>query len=278
MVRKFKLINSKGNEFDLMRKDAFFYTPDGLGFRLDSEFMQLGNSYQLIDTESAQKTVTGVMVFKDYAVYHEFASFIAFSPFSLAYMPLNEWAYLDCIISNLGKAEIDHADNRLKCNIDFTGTSKWYIPRTAQRTGVEVVDAKRYNYSYNYTYADAINGIINIVNNSSEESPTILTIMGDITDPAWSLIVNGRVIQSGMVSGNIPSGHKLIVNSKDNSLEIGEYDAITNEFVANRYQDSDFTLQNFIYVPVGASTLRVAGNVQQTIDAWLEIEELHETV
>lgn len=278
MVRKFKLINSKGNEFDLMRKDAFFYTPDGLGFRLDSEFMQLGNSYQLIDTESAQKTVTGVMVFKDYAVYQEFASFIAFSPFSLAYMPLNEWAYLDCIISNLGKAEIDHADNRLKCNIDFTGTSKWYIPRTAQRTGVEVVDAKRYNYSYNYTYADAINGIINIVNNSSEESPTILTIMGDITDPAWSLIVNGRVIQSGMVSGNIPSGHKLIVNSKDNSLEIGEYDAVTNEFIANRYQDSDFTLQNFIYVPVGASTLRVAGNVQQTIDAWLEIEELHETV
>jgi hypothetical protein len=31
MVRKFKLINANGAEWDLMRKDGFLYQPEGLG-------------------------------------------------------------------------------------------------------------------------------------------------------------------------------------------------------------------------------------------------------
>lgn len=278
MVRQFKLQNANGATFDLMRKDAFFYTPDGLGFRQDAQFMQIGNSYKLIETESAQKTPTGVMVFKNYAIYQEFAKFISYTPLRLMYKPISEWFYLDCIVSSLGKAEIDHTTNRLQCNIDFTATSKWYIPRVARRSGAETANAKQYTYTYNYQYADAINGIINIMNNSTEASPLVISIMGDITDPVWSLIVNNVVVQSGSVTGNIPSGSKLVINSKDNELEIAEYDATTGAFIANWYQASDFNRENFIYAPVGASTLRVAGNVAQTIDAWAEIEEIHETV
>lgn len=278
MVRQFKLQNAKGNTFDLMQKDAFFYLPDGLGFRMDSQFMQIGGQYQLIDTESAQKAPSGVMVFSSYPKYQEFAAFISYTPLKLMYKPISEWYYLDCIVSSLTKGEIDYRDNRLKCNIDFKATSKWYVPRVAYRTAVEVLDAKQYTYQYNYTYADAINGIIDITNNSTEDSPLIITILGDITDPSWSLIVNNRTVQSGSVSGNIPSGNKLIINAKDNELEIGEYVVSTNAFVANRYQDSDFTKDNFIYAPVGSSTLRISGSVSQTIDAYVEIEEIHETV
>lgn len=277
MVRQFKLQNALGQTFDLMQRDAFFYTPDGLGFRMDSEFMQIGGSYQLIETEAAQKTPAGIMVFSGYAKYQEFVSFITPTPLKLMYKPLDEWAYLDCIISRLTKAEIDYRDNRLKCNIDFQGLGKWYIPRQAQRSGVEVANSKKYTYSYDYAYADSITGTINIINNSSEDSPTIITIYGEITNPSWALIVNNTTIQSGSVAATIASGDKLIVNSKDNELEIAEY---TNAgvFVRNLYQYSDFTKDNFIYVPPGSSTLRVTGSVQDTIDAWIEIEELHETV
>ena len=90
--------------------------------------------------------------------------------------------------------------------------------------------------------------------------------------------MNNKTVQSGSVSGNIPNGHKLVINAKDNELEIGEYVVSTNAFVANRYQDSDFTKDNFIYAPVGSSTLRISGSVSQTIDAYVEIEEIHETV
>ena len=277
MVRQFRLQNSLGQTFDLMNKDAFFYTPDGLGFRMDSEFFQIGNTYQLIETESAQKTPAGIMVFKNYALYRQFADFINNTPLKLMYKPQNEWVYLDCIVSRLTKAEIDYRDNRLKCNIDFQGLGKWYIPRQAQKSGTEVANSKKYTYSYDYAYADSITGTINIINNSSEDSPTIITIYGEITNPTWSLIVNNTTIQSGSVAATIASGDKLIVNSKDNELEIAEYTA-AGLFVRNLYQYSDFTKDNFIYVPPGSSTLRVTGSVQDTIDAWIEIEELHETV
>lgn len=277
MVRQFKLQNALGQTFDLMQRDAFFYTPDGLGFTMDSEFMQIGGSYQLIETEAAQKTPAGIMVFSSYAKYQEFVKFITPTPLKLMYKPIDEWAYLDCIVSRLTKAEIDYRDNRLKCNIDFQGTSKWYIPRLAQRTGTEVANSKKYTYSYDYAYADSITGTINIINDSSEDSPTIITIYGEITNPTWSLIVNNTTIQSGSVAATVASGDKLIVNSKDNELEIAEY-TNANVFVRNLYQYSDFTKDNFIYVPPGASTLRVTGSVQDTIDAWIEIEELHETV
>ena len=35
MVRQFKLQNANGQTFDLMQRDAFFYTPDGLGFTME---------------------------------------------------------------------------------------------------------------------------------------------------------------------------------------------------------------------------------------------------
>ena len=278
MVRQFKLMNATGQTFDLMQKDAFFYTPDGLGFRMDSEYIKLGGTYQLVETEAAQKSPAGIMVFSGYPKYQEFVRFINQTPLKLMYKPVDEWAYLDCMVSSLSKAEIDYRDNKLKCSIDFQGTSKWYIPRQAQQTASEVLNAKKYTYSYDYAYADAITGIINLNNDASEDCPSVITIMGEITNPTWSLIVNNVTIQSGAITGTIAAGNKLIINSKDNSLEIGEYVAATNEFVANRYQDSDFTKQNFIYVPPGQSTLRVAGTVVDSIHALIEIEEIHETV
>lgn len=276
-VRKFKLINALGNEWNLMNRDAYFSVPDGLGFSTANEYMKIGSSYQLVSTSTDQKVISGEMVFRTYALYAQFASFISFTPLKLAYKPMSEWAYLDCEVSNLGKSEISHEAHRLLCPIDFTATSKWYIPRLAQRSGIETPNAKKYTYTYNYEYAEAINGIININNTASEECPAIITILGDITNPTWSLIQNGKILQSGQVTANIPSGNKLVICSKDNALEIAEY-TMQNEFVRNQYQNSDFSKENFIYVPVGNSTLLVSGNVQQTIDAYIEVEEIHETI
>lgn len=277
MVRQFKLINSRGAEFNLMRRDALFYIPDGLGFSMDSEYMQIGNSYQLIDTEASQKIVSGVMVFDGYKQYDEFVSFIGHTPLKLLYKPLLEWAYLDCSVTNLGKGEIDYQDRKLKCNIDFTGTSKWYIPRKVEHTSPEVANGKRYTYTYDYQYADTLNGLIYITNNSSEDSPSIISIFGQIVNPTWSLIVNNKVVQSGQVQGTIEEGNKLVICSKDNSLEIAEYTQ-QGEFVRNRYQDSDPTRENFIYIPSGNSTLLISSDVATEVEAYIEVEEIHETI
>lgn len=277
MTRQFQLINAKGATFDLMRRDALFYTPDGLGFKMDQEYFKIGNSYQLVDTESAQKVIAGIMVFASYEVYEEFVDFITATPLKLAYMPLTEFAYLDCEVTRLDKAEIDYHDRKLKCNIDFTGTSKWYIPRHVLRTSPVVTNGKVYTYEFDYTYSDSANSTINITNDSTEDSPSILTIFGPITNPTWSLIVNNQTVQSGAIQGSIANGNHLVVNSNDNNLTLAEFDALGN-LVANRYPDSDFTRENFIYVPPGKSTLFITGTSSDGVNAWIEVREIHETI
>lgn len=276
-MRKFKLINSLGQTFDLMRKDAFFNSPDGLGFQMDQEFARIGSTYQLIETQASQKKPSGEMVFKSYEVYKEFTQFIAHIPLKLAYMPSNEWYYLDCTVSKLSKSEISRNNRRLICDIDFVAQSKWYIPRIGKRTSAEISNPKKYKYKYPYTYTESVNGIIDLFNAGSEECPCIIHIFGPIINPQWSLIVNGVVNQSGSISETIKKDNKLVINSKDNELEIAEYTR-DNIFVKNHYQNSDFEKENFILIPVGKSTLTVAGTTSSEVVAYIEVIETYETI
>lgn len=284
MVRKFKLINSRGSEWDLMRKDGFLFEPDGLGLGKNNEYMRAGSTYELIEEVPAQKSVSFTMVFSSYSVYSAFADFIVFAPLKLAYMPGSEWAYLDGNITAVSKSEIDKNNRRLLCSCTFTATSLWYIPRAARKTSDDVAYPKKYTYSYatdnddSYTYADEINGYITVYNNASEDSPATISIMGPITDPAWYVSVNNEVIASGAVTADIPSGDKLVINSKDGYLEVAEYVASTDTFVRNLYQATDFGRETFVLFPPGTSSLFISGTTDTSIEAWVEVEEVHDTI
>lgn len=277
MVRKFKLINSTGAEWDLMQKDGFLYEPEGLGINQDNEYMRIGSTYELVQSLSAQKSVNFTMVFASYSVYREFARFIIYAPLKLAYMPLNEWAYIDGDITSLSKTEINPNTRRLECAAVFTATSLWYIPRAARKTAEDVENPKRYDYGYDYQYADAINGYIAVVNDSNEDAPATISIMGPITDPAWYVSVNNNVVSSGSVTATIPEGDKLVINSKDGALEVAEY-TTDNVMVRNLYQATDFSRETFILFPPGNSVLFISGTSEDPIEAWVQIEEVHDTV
>lgn len=277
MVRKFKLINSEGAEWDLMRKDGFLYEPEGLGINQDNEYMRIGSTYEIIQSLSAQKSVNFTMVFASYSVYREFARFIIYTPLKLAYMPLNEWAYIDGDITSLSKTEINPNTRRLECAAVFTATSLWYIPRAARKTADDVENPKRYDYGYDYQYADAINGYIAVVNDSNENAPATISIMGPITDPAWYVSVNNNVVSSGSVTATIPEGDKLVINSKDGALEVAEY-TTDNVMVRNLYQATDFSRETFVLFPPGNSVLFISGTSEDPIEAWVQIEEVHDTI
>lgn len=289
--RKFKLINASGREWNLMQRNAYFSDPEGLGLGFDTEYMRIGQIYEQIQSASAQKTVSGNMLFKTYTDYRAFADFISDDPLRLAYMPQNEWYYLDCSVTGMSKGEKDR-NHWLTCPITFTATSMWYIPKRAERTSDDTKYPKKYIYSYavqedeqgvptgviGYTYADELNGVIRINNSSSEDSPCIISIAGPITSPTWYLTVNNEQVASGSVNAMIPDGHKLVVNSIDGQLEIAEYVADTNEFVRNLYQAQDWSMENFIAVPPGGSVITISGETAGSISAWVEVREVHETI
>lgn len=277
-VRKFKLINAKGVEWDLMRRDGFLYSPSGLGISKDNDYMRIGSTYELVQRLSDQKKISFTMVFASYAVYRQFADFVVYTPLKLAYNPGSEWAYIDGEITALGKTEFNYNTHRLECNCTFTASSLWYIPRAARKTSDEVENPKKYTYTYDYQYVDELNGYIRIENNASEDSPAIISIMGQITNPSWYVSVNNDVIASGSVTGTIPADHKLVINSKDGELEVAEYITETNEYVRNWYQATDFSRETFVMFPPGNSILFISGTTEGSINAWVEVEEIHETV
>lgn len=277
-MRKFKLINSTGAEWNLMRKDSYLNEPDGLGVGKENEYMRSGSTYEMIEEVPGQKTISFDMVFSSYAVYQQFASFIVYGPLKLAYMPINEWAYLDGTITSMTKSEISPDTKRLVCSCTFTASSQWYIPRAARRTSPDVENPKRYSYEYDYTYADEINGYIRVFNDAAEDSPATISIMGPITDPAWYVSVNNDVVASGALTADIPEGNKVVIRSKDGYLEVAEYVAETDSFVRNLYQFTDFTRETFVMFPPGNSTLFISGTTEASIDAWVEVEEVHDTI
>lgn len=277
MSRQFYLTNSAGDTFDLMQSTAFFHAPQGLGLNRAQSFLRAGADYILTEDYLAQKVVSGEIVFRNYAKYTEFATFITKRPLTLVYKPESKEYCMNCYVSRLDKSEIEYQTNRLICAVNFTGTTKWYYQRSAISATPGTDDAKKYNYEYPYQYADTSIAYITDTNNSAEDAPCRLYIRGPVENPAWNLIVDGSVIQSGKVTATISNGSQLVVNSEDSELEIAEY-TTSDVYVQNLYSSANYALDNFLYIPSGAFTLMISDDSGNEIDAELEIIEQYDTV
>ena len=276
-MREFYLLNGNGVKFDLMSSHGFFHSPDGLGLKNSMTFLRTGDFYKKVDSYGSQKSVSGEMVFKSYEDYKAFADHIAIEPLKLVYKPIDTEYRLDCSISSLGKTEISHDNNRLICPITFSGESKWYYLRNALSAHPGGADAKKYNYTYGYTYYDALTGVLDGINNSPYKAPCVLYIKGYMLNPTWVLSVNNQQIASGKVTAEILDGNQLVINSRDDGLEIAEYTE-QNVFVQNLYQDADVTRENFLYLPTGDFKITITDDSGADVTAYLEILELYDTV
>lgn len=262
MVRRFKLMNANGAEWDLMRFDAFFHAPDGLGISRSISSIRTGGDYLETDSFPDQRTVTGEMVFMNYSIYKDFVGFVSADPLLLFYAPENTWYRVGCRVQFLGKTEIKTA-NRLICPVQFLCTGMWHESATVETDLEGAESPKTYPYGYNYTYFDATLGGM-AIQNGNLESPVILSIFGPVQDPSWSLTQGGSVVSTGAVSALITEGNKLVVDSRPDRMEIAEYTQ-NGEYVRNLYQYSDFSTDRFVYAPPGESLLSVTGTGGVTI-------------
>ena len=274
-MREFKLVNANGLEWDLMRKDAFFHAPDGLGFGRTISAVQVGGSYIETGDSLDQKAPSGEMVFLGYEEYSDFISFIAKTPLVLMYKPLQKWFRLKCKISSLGKTEI--IGGRLICPISFTALSTWYELLNVRQNIPQEGTGKIYPYTYPYVYSDTTVATAEI-ENGDRTSPTIIQIFGPVKNPSWILNHNGGQVASGYAEVTIPKGHKLVINSDPAEMEIAEYTVIDNAFVEDHYSKGDFSTERFIFVPPGKSRLSIFDETGGDIEAYVEVEKLADSV
>lgn len=180
-MREFKLINATGAAFDLMRTDAFFHAPEGLGVANDLSISRVGDSYLVTDSRDAQPKPSGEMVFKGYAQYDEFLAFCRVGGLVLGYKPLDTWLYLDCW-ADISKGEISRDNNRLVCGVSFTGVSNWYAKAVEYKANVDTGVGKVYGYHEDTAACSAASA---------------LTLDAAKANGITALRVNGLITQAG---------------------------------------------------------------------------------
>ena len=276
-MRKFYLLNGNGEKFDLMSSSGFFHAPDGLGITKTQSFLRTGDFYKRTENYEAQKSPSGEMIFRNYEDYHTFAMFIQTEPLTLVYIPIDTEYRLNCYISRFDKSEISHENNRLICPITFAGTSKWYDLRSVITSKPIGDNAKRYPYTYDYTYFDSLSGVLEGYNNSPNDIPCVLYIRGYCLNPSWTLSKNNEQIAAGSVNAEISDGEQLIINSRDDNLEIAKY-TIQNTYLENLYQDAAIDQENFLYIPPGHFKITIEEESLSDVTAYLELLEEYDTI
>lgn len=256
-VRQFRLINKNGAIYNMTRPERLLHDPEGLGWGEEITTERLGMTYYITDRQEVQSTPSGEMVFRDYEEYKTFLSFCQIGELVLCYKPLTIWYYLPVII-NIGKSEIKPDTNHLICPVQFTGVSYWRERVIAQTsTGDDGDGGKIYNYTYAYTYGTGRKNAFDF--DLTLPSYFTLSLFGVVTNPQYILTQGGKTIRTGRINAAIEAGHKLVINTDPNELEIREY-TTGDTYVRNRYRDSDFTTRRLFELPRGRSRLVITSD------------------
>ena len=273
-MRKFSIRNSKGQTLSLQDKSGYaFFDEEGLGFDVEASFQRIGDQFRVIEEGFAQPRVSGNLVISGtdaFAKYTTFVAFCRYTPLTLIYVS-DTTTYLEGFISSLQKGDMINR-RTLVCPMVFTGTSYWYDDVIEEETGGELpASTKMYPYTYAYQYASGESGTV-VINNGDLSSYFKLTIFGPTTYPTWQLYSGETLISSGRVLATIPDGDKLIVNSDPLEMEIAEY-TNGNEYVSDRYPDSDFTTERIFVIPAGTSKMVISDSSVTAPTAWIEVKK-----
>lgn len=119
-MRRFKLLNSKGQEWDLTNtKESFLQNPSGLGVSRGIDSISAGLDWIVTDNQVDQQTISGEIALKGYDKYSNFIKFCAHTPLTFCYKPMDKWYYRTCLIEKLEKTEINFGTRWLICPVDF---------------------------------------------------------------------------------------------------------------------------------------------------------------
>ena len=278
-MRLFKMINANGESFDLMRGDAFFSAPGGLGFSKEILTTQCGDDFVNVATKSQQKVITGTMAFKGYEQYAEFIDFVKKKPLKLGYKPLDTWTFIDCDIQSLSKGEMEHDHKRLYCEINFLCYSKWYVMKYASttiKTIDEFEDRKEYEYLYPYSYRSTYSGQIDI-SVSEDGTPLKLTIHGPCSNPAYTAKKGDVTTGKGQFFVELSDQEKLVVDANPRTMEASIY-SVQGEYLRDAYANSNFNTKRFLYLPQGKNTITVSRTGTTNVLVAAEVNDYVDTV
>lgn len=229
MVREFKLINEKGQEFSLM--DIYNYClltePNGLGYSYATEYQQLGNTFVENLRKMEQGQISGTLNFLNYDNYTSFVDFIESSEslkfgYKIPYKDLGTKEFFkDIQIQGLSKTQLQ-PNGILSEAVTFDCLSLWYEENTVIYKIEPQSNEIRWDFRWDSKFNDYDTRNLQYINQGHVEAPVIIEIDGHIVNPIFELYVEGELYQTVEITADIAEYEKLLYDSRENNFYIGK--------------------------------------------------------
>lgn len=261
MVREFKLINEKGQEYSLMdiENHCLLTEPSGLGVSYSSEYEKLGYSFIQSLRTFEQGQIQAQLNFLNYDNYRNLVEFIENSEalkleYILPYKTGTKQYYKDIEINFLSKSEIQ-PNGIMTESITMDCLSLWYekINLTYNIIKDDVDNLIRWDFIWDSRFNGSADSEINLINKGHVEAPIELEISGRVINPYIVLSVEGQEYQRITFNTEIGLYEKLLYGTKENNfyilrqLEDGTTESLFNLNVI------DFSNDNVIRIPKNKS-------------------------
>ena len=256
-MKKLILKNSIGESYDLLNSNVMTFQLEGLGYTDESTYVRAGNIFVATDDLREQREIefTALLYNNADAEYKKLVIFARKTPLLLIYENNAGEYRVNCSLQSISRVDRKGYDIygisiSLLCHNDF------YKTVSAYNSG-EVSGGKTYDYSYNYQYTDDVAESIRIQSETSEDSPCRIIIYGPCVNPTWLHYLNGSLIASGSMTGEIPAGRILVIDSTSFPFSITEQDLLGN-LTADRYQACDFGTERFFFLQNGSNVISIS--------------------
>lgn len=270
MVREFKLINEKGQEYSLMdiKNYCLLTDPSGLGYGYSTEYEQLGNTFISNLRRIEQGQIEGIVNFLKYDNYKNLVDFIEMSErIKFLYRVPLENGYKDYFkdvqIANLSKTEIQ-PNEVMSETIVFDCLSLWYEENTVIYT-IEPLDNEiRWDFRWDSRFSDYNTRKLSFINQGHVEAPILVEMKGQLIDPKIDLYVEGQLYQSVTFTTEISQYEKFLYGSKENDFYVSKQNPDGTISSLFNLDVIDFANDNVIRLPKNRSCEIVLGADPQT--------------
>ena len=260
MVREFRLINEKGQEFSLMNIHNYclLTDPSGLGYAYETEYQQLGNTFISNLRKMQQGQIAGTLNFINYDNYTSFVNFVEGSEslrfgYKIPYSDGSSKEYLkDANIQSLSKTQLQ-TNGILSEPVIFDCLSLWYEENTVIYTIEPQTNEIRWDFRWDSRFTDYDTRNLQYINQGHVEAPIYVEMNGHLVNPQIELYVDGELYQTVKISIEIAEYEKLIYDTRENQFYIGKQntDGTLTDLFSLDY--IDFENDNVIRLPKGRS-------------------------
>ena len=228
MVREFKLINEKGQEYSLMDiyKYCLLTEPSGLGYNYSTEYEQLGDTFIANLRKIEQGQIEGVINFLNYDNYKNFIDYIEKSEslkfsYKIPFKDGQKEYFKDIQIQSLTKTQIQ-TTGVISENIIFDCLSLWYEENTTIYTIEPLTNEIRWDFKWDSSFTDYDTRNLQYINQGHVEAPILVEMNGHLVNPKIELYVEGQLYQTVPFNIEIQEYEKLLYGTRENDFYINK--------------------------------------------------------